>query len=93
MTLNIPNRVQLAHLPTPIERLDRLSKHLGGPDIYVKRDDLTGFRVEDDDPAGVSRPEAPLRVLSQQGQVTPRGRLFGDRAGGHDLQQPPPPGA
>lgn len=28
---------------TPLERLDRLSKHLGGPDIWIKRDDLTGL--------------------------------------------------
>ncbi len=36
-------RVSLAHLPTPLEHLPRLSKHLGGPDIYVKRDDCTGL--------------------------------------------------
>ena len=36
-------RVSLAHLPTPLEALPRLSKHLGGPDIYVKRDDCTGL--------------------------------------------------
>ena len=36
-------RVRLAHLPTPIERLPNLTKLLGGPDIYVKRDDLTGL--------------------------------------------------
>jgi L-cysteate sulfo-lyase len=24
-------RIHLAHLPTPLERLDRLSKELGGP--------------------------------------------------------------
>jgi len=36
-------RVSLAHLPTPLELLPRLSKHLGGPDIYVKRDDCTGL--------------------------------------------------
>jgi len=35
--------VPLAHLPTPLEYLPRLSKHLGGPDIYVKRDDCTGL--------------------------------------------------
>ena len=29
--------------PTPIEHLPRLSAALGGPDIYVKRDDLTGL--------------------------------------------------
>lgn len=36
-------RVSLAHLPTPLEHLPRLSKHLGGPDIYLKRDDCTGL--------------------------------------------------
>ncbi|MBL6929888.1 MAG: D-cysteine desulfhydrase [Rhodospirillales bacterium] len=36
-------RVQLAHLPTPLEPLESLSRHLGGPDIYVKRDDCTGL--------------------------------------------------
>ncbi|MDH3339253.1 MAG: D-cysteine desulfhydrase [Gammaproteobacteria bacterium] len=36
-------RVPLAHLPTPLEHLPRLSKHLGGPGIYVKRDDCTGL--------------------------------------------------
>jgi len=36
-------RVSLAHLPTPFEHLPRLSEHLGGPDIYVKRDDCTGL--------------------------------------------------
>ncbi|MDI3336843.1 D-cysteine desulfhydrase [Defluviimonas aestuarii] len=33
----------LAHLPTPLERLDRLSKELGGPEIWIKRDDCTGL--------------------------------------------------
>lgn len=36
-------RVFLAHLPTPLERLDRLSKDLGGPEIWIKRDDCTGL--------------------------------------------------
>jgi L-cysteate sulfo-lyase len=36
-------RVSLAHLPTPLEHLPRLSKHLGGPQVYVKRDDCTGL--------------------------------------------------
>ncbi len=36
-------RVSLAHLPTPLEHLPRLSEHLGGPHIYVKRDDCTGL--------------------------------------------------
>ena len=36
-------RVSLARLPTPIEPLSRLSAHLGGPQLFVKRDDLTGL--------------------------------------------------
>ena len=36
-------RVPLAHLPTPLEHCPRLSAALGGPRIYVKRDDLTGL--------------------------------------------------
>ncbi|HMM55805.1 MAG TPA: D-cysteine desulfhydrase family protein [Candidatus Desulfobacillus sp.] len=36
-------RVALARLPTPIEPLARLSAHLGGPRLWVKRDDLTGL--------------------------------------------------
>ncbi len=36
-------RVPLAHLPTPLEPMSRLSEHLGGPRIYVKRDDCTGL--------------------------------------------------
>lgn len=36
-------RVSLAHLPTPLELLPRLSEALGGPNIYIKRDDCTGL--------------------------------------------------
>ena len=36
-------RLHFAHLPTPIEALPRLSAHLGGPQILVKRDDQTGL--------------------------------------------------
>ena len=43
MTLSRFPRVSLAHLPTPLEPLDRLSDHLGGPRIFVKRDDCTGL--------------------------------------------------
>lgn len=34
---------KLAHLPTPLEYLPRLSKALNGVNIYVKRDDCTGL--------------------------------------------------
>ncbi len=36
-------RIMLAHLPTPLEHMPRLSEHLGGPEIHVKRDDCTGL--------------------------------------------------
>ena len=36
-------RVVLSHAPTPLEPLPRLSAHLGGPTIYIKRDDCTGL--------------------------------------------------
>ncbi len=43
MEPNYPNRVRFAHLPTPIESLSRVSKHLGGPELLIKRDDQTGL--------------------------------------------------
>jgi L-cysteate sulfo-lyase len=36
-------RVRLAHLPTPLEPCPRFSAALGGPAIWIKRDDLTGL--------------------------------------------------
>ncbi|MBN1180484.1 MAG: D-cysteine desulfhydrase family protein [Anaerolineae bacterium] len=36
-------RVSIAHLPTPLEPLARLSQRLGGPELWVKRDDQTGL--------------------------------------------------
>ena len=36
-------RLRLAHLPTPLEHLKRLSEELGGPEIWIKRDDCTGL--------------------------------------------------
>lgn len=43
MNLDTLPRVPLAHLPTPIDHMKNLSKELGGPQIYIKRDDLTGL--------------------------------------------------
>ena len=34
-------RVRLFPAPTPLERLDNLTRHLGGPEIWIKRDDCT----------------------------------------------------
>lgn len=36
-------RVKLCTAPTPLELLPNLTKALGGPDIWMKRDDLTGM--------------------------------------------------
>ena len=36
-------RVPLSFLPTPLEPLAALTKHLGGPQIWIKRDDMTGL--------------------------------------------------
>src|SRR2546422_8352192 len=38
-------RVNLAHLPTPLEEAPRLSDYLRGPRIWIKRDDLTGLAL------------------------------------------------
>lgn len=42
MEFSLPPRLALAHLPTPIQKLTKLSQELGNYEIYVKRDDLTG---------------------------------------------------
>ena len=40
-------RIRLGHLPTPLEPMERLSRHLagpgGGPRLWIKRDDCTGL--------------------------------------------------
>ncbi|MGB9357511.1 MAG: pyridoxal-phosphate dependent enzyme [Acidimicrobiia bacterium] len=36
-------RIPLANLPTPLEPVPRLTAAWGGPAIWIKRDDLTGF--------------------------------------------------
>lgn len=39
--MGLPNKLTLAHLPTPVEKLERLSTALG-KELYLKRDDFTG---------------------------------------------------
>lgn len=36
-------RIQLANLPTALEEMPSLSERLGGPKLYIKRDDTTGL--------------------------------------------------
>lgn len=38
-----PSRFRLAHLPTPLELMGRLSEALAGPELWIKRDDQTGL--------------------------------------------------
>lgn len=45
MDLKMIPRVKAAYLPTPLEEAARLSKALGGPRIYIKRDDETGLAL------------------------------------------------
>lgn len=45
MNLERLPRVPLAHLPTPVEALSRLSRQLGGPRLLIKRDDQTGLAM------------------------------------------------
>ncbi len=36
-------RVRFGHSPTPLEFMPNLTRHLGGPNLYIKRDDCTGL--------------------------------------------------
>ena len=36
-------RIRLGHSPTPLEPMKNLSKLLGGPNLWIKRDDCTGL--------------------------------------------------
>jgi D-cysteine desulfhydrase family pyridoxal phosphate-dependent enzyme len=43
MAIHVSQRFPLAHLPTPLEPMERLSQALGGPELWIKRDDQTGL--------------------------------------------------
>lgn len=43
MEPKFPDKVNLGFWPTPIEPLERLSKYLGGPELWIKRDDQSGL--------------------------------------------------
>ncbi|UOD49494.1 D-cysteine desulfhydrase [Orrella daihaiensis] len=43
MNLSKFPRLRCGHWPTPLEPMPRLSEHLGGPELWVKRDDCTGL--------------------------------------------------
>ena len=41
-------RIRFAHLPTPLEHMPNLSRALGRPEIWIKRDDCTGMSTGGD---------------------------------------------
>jgi L-cysteate sulfo-lyase len=43
MKISTFSRVRIAHSPTPLEFMPRLTEALGGPNLYIKRDDCTGL--------------------------------------------------
>lgn len=45
MKLSYPPRLSLAQTPTPLIPLERFSASVGGPRIWIKRDDMTGSAV------------------------------------------------
>jgi L-cysteate sulfo-lyase len=38
-----PARIELGHLPTPLEEMLHLTEALDGPYLFIKRDDETGL--------------------------------------------------
>jgi D-cysteine desulfhydrase len=45
MQIHYPPSIRMAQLPTPLQEMKRLSAYYGGPRIFFKRDDLTGFEL------------------------------------------------
>ena len=43
MKLSTFPRIRITHGPTPLEFMPRLTESLGGPNLYIKRDDCTGL--------------------------------------------------
>ena len=43
MSIQYPKKCSIGQLKTPFNALDNLSNKLGGPRIWIKRDDMTGF--------------------------------------------------
>src|SRR3990170_2357114 len=82
---NLP-RVRLANLPTPLEEAPRLTEFLGGPRIWIKRDDLTGLALGGNK---ARKLEFLLGQAREQGCV-PAGK--GDGGSDSGLRSPNPAG-
>jgi D-cysteine desulfhydrase len=66
MQLNEPPRLELAALPTPLVRLCRLERQLGGT-LFLKRDDLTGLEFSGNK---IRKLEYVLAAAEAEGQDT-----------------------
>lgn len=62
--MQLPARLKLANLPTPVGPLERLTKDLGGPEIWIKRDDQTGTELSGNK---IRKLEYALRQALDQG--------------------------
>ena len=72
-------RAHLAHLPTPLEPLDRLSGFLGGPRIWMKRDDCTGLATG----GNKTRPAAGFSLYGANPAGAVRCQIFTVAKGGN----------
>lgn len=61
--MQLPEKVELAFLPTPIYKLEKLSKQFQ-KNIYIKRDDLTGIETSGNK---IRKLEYSLREAFEQG--------------------------
>ena len=67
--LPYPPRVPLAQLPSPLTLMERLSQEVGGTEIWIKRDDLTGIEL-------TGNKSRKLEFLVAQAQSEGRDALF-----------------
>ena len=63
-------RVRLAHLPTPFEPAPRLSAELGGPAVWIKREDLSGLALGGNKPRQLEFLMAAALAQGAQAVVT-----------------------
>ncbi len=63
-------RVRLAHLPTPLEAAPRLSAALGGPPLWVKREDLSALALGGNKPRQLEFLMAAAQAEGAQAVVT-----------------------
>ena len=63
-------RERLAHLPTPLQFLPRLTEALGGPPLWIKRDDCTGLATGGNKARKLEYLMGAARAEGAQGVIT-----------------------